>query len=145
MANVERPTVATGASDAFVMSFTKKYSELADVSPVFAELRNLIDMTVAAAYIQEQDFYGKADWNLGLLGDESQFAVETYQEPKKVASAVTAKWKGNRLMTPIGGGVQIEATRALDSQNLLEDEKGQVDALRNQIKLELAKGQWWWD
>jgi uncharacterized protein DUF1598 len=133
------------ASDAFVSGFTRKYSQLADVSPIFAELRNVIDMTVAAAYIQDQDFYAKAGWNMGILGDESKFAVETYQATKLVDTAVAAKWKGNQLMTPVGGGVRIEPTMALDSQNLLEDENGKVDQVRQQVKLELDTKNWWWD
>ena len=56
------------ASQAFVTSFTKKYSELADRSPVYAELRNLIDLAVAAAYIQQEDYYAKAGWDMGILG-----------------------------------------------------------------------------
>ena len=42
------------ASRDFVVGFTKRYAELAERSPVYAELRNLIDMAVAAAYIQEE-------------------------------------------------------------------------------------------
>ena len=38
------------ASQAFVLSFTKKYAELAERSPVYAELRNVIDLSVVAAY-----------------------------------------------------------------------------------------------
>ena len=36
-------------------AFTKLYPELAARSPVYAELRNMIDLAVAAAYIQKQD------------------------------------------------------------------------------------------
>ena len=133
------------ASQTFVSSFTKKYSELADRSPVFAELRNLIDLSVVAAFIQDENYYEKAEWDQGMLASEETFAVEIYQAPKKVPTAVTARWKGTQLMTPVGGGVHIEPTAALDSQNLLTDEKGKVAGLRKQIKLNLAKGQWWWD
>jgi len=133
------------ASRAFVSSFTKKYSELADRSPIYAELRNLIDLAVAAAFIQQEGYYGKADWSMDLLGDEQKFSVRTYNAPKQVATACTARWKGNRLMTPIGGGVQIEAGRALASDNLLPDEQGKVAQLRKEVKPKLAKGQWWWD
>ena len=59
------------ASQAFVQAFTKVYSELADKSPVYAELRNLIDLSVMAAYIQQHDFYGKANWKMDVLGDEN--------------------------------------------------------------------------
>jgi hypothetical protein len=140
-----RKTAARGnrASRAFVTEFTTKYSDLADRSPVFAELRNLIDLAVAAAYLQQEDYYTKAGWDLGILAKEETFAVQTYQAPKQVATAVAAKWKGGQLMTPVGGGVHIEPTQAF--QNLLTDEKGKVDELRKQITLKLAEGQWWWD
>jgi len=148
---LERPPVgrraAVGtnrASQAFINSFTKRYPELAARSPVYAELRNLIDLTVAAAYIQQEDLYEKAGWRMDFLGDEAKFAVHTYNAPKQVASTVAAVWKGNRLMTPIGGGVQIEAQRALFLENLLEDENGKVAKLRQDTKIELAEGQWWW-
>ncbi|NUQ62856.1 MAG: DUF1598 domain-containing protein [Pirellulales bacterium] len=133
------------ASQVFVSSFTKKYSELADRSPVYAELRNLIDLAIAAAYIQHEDLYAKTGWSMEFFGDEKSFAVELYHAPKQVASTVAAIWKGNRLMTPIGGGVHIDATQAIDSENLLKDENGDVAKLRGQTSVELAKGQWWWD
>jgi hypothetical protein len=133
------------ASQAFVVEFTKRYSELADRSPVYAELRNLIDLAVAAAYIQQEDFYGKAKWPMELLGDERALAVETYNIPKTVETAVNAIWKGRRLMTPVGGGVAIHPALALQSDNLLPDQRGKVDKLHQETKIKLAEGQWWWD
>ncbi|NQU21793.1 MAG: DUF1598 domain-containing protein [Candidatus Nealsonbacteria bacterium] len=136
---------ASRASKMFVDGFTKKYSELAERSPIYAELRNVIDMAVAAAFIQEKDYYGKAGWKMSLLGDEQSFAVETLNAPQQVASAVNAIWKGRTLMTPIGGGVTIQPTQALASDNLLTDENEKVAKARAETKIELAEGQWWWD
>jgi len=136
---------SSGPSQMFTTSFTKKYAELAAYSPVYAELRNLIDLVVAAAYIQEQDYYGKAGWTMELFGSEEGLAVRTYSAPKQVESTVAAVWKGRRLMTPIGGGVQIEPAMALKPESLLQDEQGKVAELREETTLELAKGQWWWD
>jgi hypothetical protein len=133
------------ASQAFVTEFTEKYSRLADRSPVYAELRNLIDLAVAAAYIQQEDFYGKAKWPMDLFGDERALAVETYNVPKTVETAVNAIWKGRRLMTPVGGGVEIHPALALKPDNLQPDQRGQVEKLRQQTELKLAEGQWWWD
>lgn len=133
------------ASQAFVSGFTAKYSELADRSPVYAELRNLIDLVVAAAFIQQEDFYGKVGWKMELLRDEGAFPVETYNAPRQVATVCTAKWKGNRLMTPVGGGVSIQGAMALSPGNLLSDEKDEVSYLHKKTKPQPAKGQWWWD
>lgn len=136
---------ASMASQAFCNSFTQKYSQLADRSPVYAQLRNLIDLAVAAAFIQEHGYYEKAGWTLGLFADEKALPVETCSAPKHVEPAVAAVWKGSRLMTPIGGGVQIDATTALKPENLLPDEDGKVAKAHRETKPELAEGQWWWD
>lgn len=141
-----KSAVANPASDQFVNNFTRVYPELAAKSPVYAQLRNLIDMLVAAAYIQDQDLYGQAGWKMPLFGNEEYFPVETLNAPKKAATAVNAIFKGKRLLTPLGGGVSIEATRALQSDVMLEDEDGQVAEARSQVKLQnLAPNQWWWD
>ena len=138
-------SLGSRASRAFVTSFTRAYPQLAAASPVYAELRNLVDMLVAAAYIQHEDMYHKAGWEMAVFGDEGTFPVRLYNAPTQVESAVNAVWKGNKLMTPIGGGVQIEAEMALDPQNVLEDEGSAVANLRNQTEVNLAEGQWWWD
>ncbi len=131
------------ASQAFVASFTQKYPQLAARSAVYAELRNLIDVAIVAAFVQQEDLYGKVDWSMPLLGDESKYAVERHAAPRQVETAVNAIWRGNRLMTPVGGGVTIEAARALREARL--DEKGEVARLRRQTAVELPEGQWWWD
>ena len=134
------------ASLVFCKSFTQLYPQLAHLEPVYAELRNLIDMSVVAAFIQEKDYYNQADWDLGIFADESAYPVETYEAAKEVESAVNVVWKGNALMTPIGGGVHVEPRKALESENLLPDENGKVGEAQNQISLkELPEGQWWWD
>jgi hypothetical protein len=134
------------ASHAFVQEFTRKYGELAKVEPVYAQLRNLIDMAIAAAFIQQYDYYGQAGWNMDVFGDESQFAVETYSAPTQVETAVNAVWRGSTLMTPIGGGVKIQPLLALSGGNMLEDQEGQLQDLREQVTTDgLADQQWWWD
>lgn len=141
-----KAAVANKASDMFVNNFTRVYPELAAKSPVYAQLRNLIDMLVASAFMQQHDYYGKAGWKMPLFGSEEAFPVETVNAPQKAATAVNTLWKGNRLLTPLGGGVQIEATKALQSDVLLADEDGKVAEARQQVKLlNLGPTQWWWD
>ncbi len=135
-----------GASHKFTLGFTKKYPQLAQFVPVYAQLRNLIDMAIVAAHIQKQDYYDKAGWDLPVFGDEQQFPVESYQTPTQVEPAVTSFIKHGRLVTPVGGGVRIEAELALESTNLLPDEDSAVEKARSQTQLDhLEDGQWWWD
>ena len=55
-------------------------------------------------------------------------------------------WKGNRLFTPVGGGVTIHPRQALVTSNLLPDEDGKISELRESVHLnDLPAGRWWWD
>jgi hypothetical protein len=135
-----------GASVSFVNGFTKKYPELAARSPVFAQLRNLIDMSVAAAFIQQNGYYEKAKWDMEIFGNEEKFPVDTYNAPLEVETAVNSVWKNNQLMTPIGGGVTVRAHEALSTDNLLSDDGDRVEKIHQDTTLQgLAEGQWWWD
>ncbi len=134
------------ASHDFVAGFTRKYPELAKKVPVYAQLRNCIDLAVAAAFIQEHHYYDKAGWRMETFADEKAVPVETLNVPSQVETVCTSVWKGGTLMTPVGGGVTIYPTKALDSPNLLPDEDGKITELRESLDLKaLAAGQWWWD
>lgn len=134
------------ASQQFVESFTRNYNALAEKSPVYAQLRNLIDMSIAAAFIQQQDYYGAAGWKMEVFGDEKAFPVETFHAPAQVETAVNAIWKGRTLMTPIGGGVHIQPRKALSQDNLQRDSSGEITASREKVDLKaIPAGQWWWD
>ena len=74
-------------------------------------MRDLIDMTVAAAFIRQENYYSKADWKLELFGDEVRFPVMTYAAPTQVETVVTSVWRGNQLMTPVGGGVTMHSQK----------------------------------
>jgi hypothetical protein len=141
-----KAAVGDTAGRQFVEGFTSRYPEIAAKVPVYAQLRNLIDLSVAAAFIHEQDYYGQAGWSMELFGDETLFPVRNVTAPTQVESAVASIWKRNQLMTPIGGGVRIEATKALAPANLLSDDQGAVRGQHQQVGPDgLAEGQWWWD
>ncbi len=134
------------ASKGFTTDFTKNYAGIAKGIPVYWQLRNGIDMLVVAAFIKEHKYADKAGWKMDTFLNEKEYSVESLNVPKQVETAVAAFWKGNRLATPIGGGVNIQPAEALKSSNLLEDKGGKVKAKHDEIDLKsLAKDQWWWD
>jgi hypothetical protein len=134
------------ASQQFVDAFTKVYPQLADKVPVYAQLRNCIDLAVAAAFIQQQDYYGLAKWAPTVFASEEKYPVQTVNAPKQVETAVNGMWRGTRFMTPMGGGVNIKPSEALNPTNLLEDNKEVVEKARSEVDLShLSADQWWWD
>lgn len=136
---------SNGPSKAFTKDFSQKFEKLAEVTPVFYEMRNLFDLSVCMAYVKDQDFYGKSGWDLGVLGDESKFQIETASIPTQVETAVNAIWKGTRLMTPLGGGVQISARKIASSQSTQEDSKLADTQSAATVPADLEPNQWWWD
>ena len=135
---------ADKASVTFTEAFTKLYPRIAAANPVYAQLRSLVDLAVVAAYLQEHDAYGKAGWTADRLRDEKAYAIETQPVPREVETAINAVWRGNRLLTPIGGGVTMHPRLALDPPNLLLDEQGEVNAARTAAQ-DLPAGVWYWD
>jgi Protein of unknown function (DUF1598) len=136
---------ADPASQGFTKEFTEKFEKLADVTPVFYDMRNLFDLSVCAAFIQEQGFCNLAGWNLGAFGDESRFKVEIASAPLQVETAVNAIWRGSRLMTPIGGGVHISARKVASGELTEQDSKLSETQSQASAPKSLAADQWWWD
>lgn len=134
------------ASQQFCSDFTKKFEQIAAAVPVYAQLRNLIDLSITAAFIQQQDYYTQAGWDMGVLLDEARLPVETYTAPHQVETAVNAVWKGNTLLTPLGGGVNIQPKQSLKADVLRKDATGELAQPRQQLEpAGLTDGQWWWD
>jgi hypothetical protein len=135
---------ADRASKLFTEAFTKKYPEIAARNPVYGQLRNMIDLAVVAAYLQEHDAYGRTQFGADKLRDEQAYPIERHPVPTEVETAINAVWRQNRLLTPIGGGVTLQPRIALDSPNLLMDEQGAVSKARGE-KLAAPAGRWWWE
>jgi mono/diheme cytochrome c family protein len=135
---------ADGASRTFTQTFTRKYPEIAARNPVYAQLRTLIDLAVVAAYMQEHDAYGKAGWAAETLCSEQAYPVERLTPPTRAETAIHAVWRGNRLLTPIGGGVTVHPRMAIDAPNLIMDEKGEVKTAHAAAK-DLPGDAWYWD
>jgi hypothetical protein len=133
------------ASETFAAGFTRKYPEIADRSPVYAQLRNLIDMLVAAAFLRGEDYAGRAGWTMPVLGREAVLPVRTQKAPTQAACAVNAAWKGSRFISVAGGGVSIRPQEALAPGRLAADEDGRLGQIRSQATERAAAGAWWWD
>jgi len=137
--------VGDPASKGFTKEFTDKFDLLAEATPVFFEMRNLFDISIAAAFIQDRNLYEKSGWDLGVFGNESKVAVNTAAVINQVESAVNAVWKNSQLMTPIGGGVHIAAKKLVDPSSTTVDSSLELQREKGSAPADLAANQWWWD
>jgi hypothetical protein len=143
-------TVVDGTLDpgsaAFTQSFTRQYPQIAKQALVFAQLRNWIDMLICAAHIQQEDFYSKSGWSMEFFGSEEKYRLETFIAPKEVEPVVGQRAVSRTMvLTPVGGGVVIEAEQALDKEHAQADKDGKVTEKQKALALHLPEGVWWWD
>ena len=139
------------STQAFAKQFTEKYPELADRSPIFAELQSLIDLAVLAALIQKERLDQQVDWKMTTLLDEQRLIVPTFPTPKQIASMVNFKRAGNNIVGLVGGGVTIRPQQVLSKVTAPASSPGskapRLDATRTTAATAKRSDShpWWWD
>jgi Protein of unknown function (DUF1598) len=118
--------------------FTEHYDALSTKDPIFGQLRNCIDMAVAAALIQRENLTEKAGWSMPLLVS-SDLPVERYHAPKEVDSQASAVAKGAAWVLSVSGGVMINPWQPIAEPV----RKPELDTVR--AKAEVAHDHWWWN
>lgn len=126
------------AAKVFATSFTREYAALSKTTAVYARLRQLCDLLIVAAYMRRHGWYERLDWDSGVFGDESKYAVERFPTPTTAPPVVHSFWKQSRMFVPVGGGVSIEADRAVEMAKTASRE---ID----RPKPHEDSDRWWWD
>ena len=130
------------ASVGFTTDFTRKYAALAKAEPIYAELRNVMDLSIIGAALRFLDAYERCDWQPDVFLNASKLDVENHDVPTKLPTAVNVVWKGRRLLTPVGGGVSIRSSEVFESMQTIADT---TQPARPEFPSNLADDQWWWD
>ena len=131
------------AARAYAKSFTRLYPEISQRRPVFAQLRNVIDLLVLSAWITKRKGFHKVGWQPDSLRNPAAIPTVELPDLRHAPSVANAVWKGNLLVLPVGGGVSIQASQALLDDNLLPDNDQSVSKVAEQI--EVPDNRWWWD
>ncbi|MGQ0634723.1 MAG: DUF1598 domain-containing protein [Planctomycetaceae bacterium] len=138
--------VAEPVNRAFAQNFTRHYGELAKREPVFADLRNIFDMALAAALVRQEGLHERVGWNLGAFSPTGAYRPATVATPKVVESVINHRVYGGRdIVVQVAGGVQAEvATLAGDAKLAHESAELEKLAARGAPR-PVDSGRWWWD
>ncbi|MCI0358936.1 MAG: DUF1598 domain-containing protein [Planctomycetaceae bacterium] len=135
----QRPTEDSLAKK-WADAMTAKYESLAAKLPVFAELRNCMDLAVVGALVVHHDLAARADCDLSLLWDDKRMQVAQYHVPKTLASRASLLRKGRDWIVSVSGGIEI------DSWSVLKQVEVQPDLADVRTKASPVKSdRWWWD
>jgi hypothetical protein len=135
--------VSAGREDALAKKWadamTSNYDSIAKAMPVFAELRNCMDLAVIASLLVKEGLPAKANCDLALLLDDKRIAVAEYHVPKTVDSRASLIRKGPGWILSLSGGVQVDSWSVLNrSETRVELTTTRQDAAR-------TIDRWWWD
>ncbi len=129
---------ADPASQRWAELFTQRYAELARAEPVFAQLRNCMELAVVAALIAKEDLLAKAGARFPQLTQSDGLATVQLPAPRQVASKAVVAKKGRNWVIA-AGGVSINPWALV--------EKAETHARVASIRTKAAgkPAAWWWD
>jgi hypothetical protein len=138
----QRTSTAQGspAAQKWADLMTGKYAELATKEPIFAELRNCIDLAVVSALILKENLTVQAGCELPTLLGAERFAVAEYNVPKQVDSKASAVKKGRNWVISASGGVMIQPWEMIQTAQASD----KVAPVRSKA-IESRKNTWWWN
>ena len=124
--------------------FTERFPELAEVSPVFAELQNLIDLTILAALFEKEQLPQKVNWDMDLFLDAEQTPLVKNNVPKAVHSVVGTKRAG-RIILGVVGGVTLRPAVTLSRIPFKREGNRELDSTEKNALPPDGMEHWWWD
>ena len=129
----------------FAKQFTERYEDVTEVSPIFAELQNIIDLAILAALFEKERLPQRVDWSMDLFLDEAQTPLAKGNTPMRVASVCNYRKAGSRMVGLVGGGVTISPNQLLRQVEFKREGNRELEScMRDSVPIDDLKT-WWWD
>lgn len=118
-------------------TMTEHFDELANHDSAFGHVRNVFDLSVAAAIIAMHELRDVAQLQTPQLS--ADFTAEAYNVPKYVATQATFLKRGGKWVVTASGGAQVFPWQVADEQ----EELASLGKLRTETAAKEADA-WWW-
>ncbi|NNJ25121.1 DUF1598 domain-containing protein [Alienimonas chondri] len=129
----------------FAADFTAKFDQLALEDPVFAELQNVFDLSLAAALISQENLGERAGWTGEAFASEALYPVAGGAEIATVDTAVNHRvYRGGEVVVQVAGGVRGDLNRVLADSEVYKTGV-RLQNKFNDGELTRPDGRWWWD
>ena len=119
-------------------SLEENYDSLAKAQPVFGELRNNMQLALAAALIRQENLLQKSDCKLTILLDEKKLKMVDYPAPKSVAYRPVKSQNGYSTVVAFGG-IEMNPLGALRNNVKLDN---RIDSERGRL-IQTVGNDWW--
>ena len=136
-----------GANRLFAETFTRRYEELAKYDLVFADLKNVFDLSLVASLVHNQGAAQKAGWSYGVFANDGAYHPAIFDRPREVDSVVNHRvYRGRDIVVQVAGGVRADMGSVLDDSKVYVTGT-QVSAVASKAgaKQVVPANRWWWD
>lgn len=136
-----------GANRLFAEKFTEKYDELAKYDLVFADLKNVFDLSLVASLMHNQGAARKVGFNYGVFAADGAYQTAKFEVPREVESVVNHRvYRGRDVVVQVAGGVRADLGAVINDQTVFKN-AAKVETTADQVhaKSELPARRWWWD
>jgi hypothetical protein len=139
--------VHTGQSDPlnsqFAESFTAHFSELAAKYPVYGDLRNIFDLSLAVALIQSKGLGERVEWEPRSFASAKQLPLPQGAVPRQVETVINHRVVNrSQIVAGVSGGVMVAPADVIREAQVNSSDK--LDRRAGKAPAELSSA-WWWD
>lgn len=121
---------------------TENYGELSREMPVFADLQNIMDLTVVATLIAQERLGELAGLDLGVLnGQDDAIEPASHPVPKSVDPQCSFIRGRNGWVVTASGGVDLNAFEVVENQKT----DASVSKTRSIAMATASSDRWWWN
>ncbi len=133
-------------AQAWADNMTDSFSELSKSIPVFADLENVMDLTVVATLIVQERLASKADIDLSLLSQSSDgLELTSYAVPRSVDPQCSFIHGRSGWVVTASGGVDINAFSIVQNQQTDPSVSDVRETSLATDSTESATNRWWWN
>jgi hypothetical protein len=146
----EGERVPTGKAEAanklFADQFTAGYEELAAEDLLFAELRNIFDLALAAALIRAEQLDARAGWDRGVFASGGAYEPARYAPVRTVETAINHRvYDGTEVVVQVAGGVSADLMSLLKDSSIYRTAIRAGEAVAAVKAASMPETRWWWD
>ncbi len=137
---------AAGKSNKFAKAWadamTERFDELANAEPVFRDLRNLMDMSVAAAIIEREGLLSQVNLTLDSISGnrEQMVSIPAWNVPQTVPAQCSFVQLSRSWIVTASGGVQVDSWSVAANAEIVPE----ISKI-GMIAMDRTAERWWWN